>query len=224
MGEAANPFEAVRAMMLENLEKVQSATQSYMDTVEKAMRGLPGANDEQIATFKAYIERKVAANRDFVEKLLRAKDFQEAVRIQVEYLQSQLKAAAEDASQIGTKIASSLNRSMGYPIAAGRQGIGSRTTTETILRWIAWRTHSRNCVTASKYDMISATNLDVGGRDAAGQLSGANNGSPHRCDRGHRRPLEYGFPAQKRRSERWPKQNQSRGTCASWRYRNADAN
>lgn len=113
MGEPANPFEAVRAMMLENLEKVQSATQSYMDTVEKTMRGFPGANDEQIATFKAYIERKVAANLDFVERLLRAKDFQEAVRIQVEYLQSQLKAAAEDASQIGTKIASSLNRSTG---------------------------------------------------------------------------------------------------------------
>jgi hypothetical protein len=113
MGEPANPFEAVQAMMLENLEKVQSATQSYMDTVEKTMRGFPGANDEQIATFKAYIERKVAANRDFVERLLRARDFQEAVRIQVEYLQSQLKAAAEDASQIGTKIASSLNRSTG---------------------------------------------------------------------------------------------------------------
>ena len=113
MAEAANPFEAVRAMMLENLEKVQSATQSYMDTVEKTMRGFPGADDEQIATFKAYIERKVAANRDFVEKLLRAKDFQEAIRIQIEYLQSQLKAAAEDASQIGTKIASSLNRSTG---------------------------------------------------------------------------------------------------------------
>jgi hypothetical protein len=113
MAEAANPFEAVRSMMLENLEKVQSATQSYMDTVEKTMRGFPGANDEQIATFRAYIERKVAANRDFVEKLLRAKDFQEAVRIQIEYLQSELKAAAEDASQIGTKIASSFNRSTG---------------------------------------------------------------------------------------------------------------
>jgi hypothetical protein len=48
-----------------------------------------------------------------VERLLRARDFQEAVRIQVEYLQSQLKAAAEDASQIGTKIASLLNRSTG---------------------------------------------------------------------------------------------------------------
>src|SRR5260370_19768795 len=112
MGDAANPFEAVRAMMLENLEKVQSATQSYIDTVEKAMRGFPGANEDQIATFKAYLERKVAANRDFGEKLLRAKDFQEALRIEGEYFQSQLKSAAEDASQIGT-IASSFNRSTG---------------------------------------------------------------------------------------------------------------
>ena len=107
MADAANPFEAVQAMMLENFEKMQSVTQSYIDTVDKAMRGIPGANQDQITTFKAYVERKVAANRDFVEKLLRAKDFQEAFRIQVEYFQSQLKAAAEDAHQLGTKMASS---------------------------------------------------------------------------------------------------------------------
>jgi hypothetical protein len=107
MADAANPFEAVQAMMLENLERVQNATQSYIDMVEKTMRGIPGANDDQITTFKAYVERKVAANREFVEKLLRAQDFQEAFRIQVEYFQSQLKAAAEDAHQFGTKVASS---------------------------------------------------------------------------------------------------------------------
>jgi hypothetical protein len=104
MADATNPFEAVQAMMLENLGRVQSATQSYIDTVEKAMRSIPGANDDQITTFKAYVERKVAANRDFVEKLLRAKDFQEAFRVQVEYFQSQLKTAAEDAHQIGSKM------------------------------------------------------------------------------------------------------------------------
>ena len=111
MGDVANPFEAVRAMMLENLAKMQGATQNYIDTIEKAMRGFPGANEDQITTFKAYLERQVAANRDFVENLLRAKDFQEAFRIQVEYFQSQLKAAAEDASQIGTKMASSFKGS-----------------------------------------------------------------------------------------------------------------
>ena len=109
MADQANPFEAVQAMMLRNLELVQSATQSYLDTVEKVMLGLPGAKEDQIADFKAYLERKVAANRDFVERLLRAKNFQEAIRIEVEYFQSQLKAATEDASRIGSKIASAFN-------------------------------------------------------------------------------------------------------------------
>ena len=59
-----NPFEAVRAMMLENLEKMGGATQSYIDMVEKTMRGFPGANEEQIGTFKAYVERQVETNRD----------------------------------------------------------------------------------------------------------------------------------------------------------------
>jgi hypothetical protein len=113
MADEANPFEAIQSMMLKNLENVQNATQGYIDTVEKVMRGFPGANQEHITTFKSYLERKVAANRDFVEKLLRAKDFQEAIRIEVEYFQSQLKAATEDASQIGAKLASSFNRSTG---------------------------------------------------------------------------------------------------------------
>ena len=97
-------------MMLENLERVQGATQSYIDMVEKAMRGFPGADEDRIATFKAYVERQVATNHDFAEKLLRAKDFQEAFRIQVEYFQSQLRAVAEDASKIGNQLASSFNR------------------------------------------------------------------------------------------------------------------
>src|SRR5215472_13643774 len=90
MATEENPFEAVRATMLENLEKVGTATQSYLDMVERTMRAFPGANQEQISTFMEYTERQVATNRDFCEKLLRAKDFQDAFRIQVEYFRSQL--------------------------------------------------------------------------------------------------------------------------------------
>jgi len=59
MADEKNPFEAIQALMLENLERVQGATQSYIDMVEKAMQGLPGANEERVATFKAYLERQV---------------------------------------------------------------------------------------------------------------------------------------------------------------------
>jgi hypothetical protein len=107
MEAGKNAFETVRGMMLENLEKVGGVTQSYIDMVERTMRGFPGGNEEQIGAFKAYIKRQAAANRDFCEKLLRAKDFQEAFRIQVEFCESQLRVAAEGANQIGARIADS---------------------------------------------------------------------------------------------------------------------
>ena len=110
MADEKNPFEAFQALMLENLEKMQGVSQSCLDMIEKAMQGFPGANQERIADFKTYLERQVAANRDFLEKLLRAKDFQEAFRIQVEYFQSQLRGVAEGASKIGTQMTSSFSR------------------------------------------------------------------------------------------------------------------
>jgi hypothetical protein len=44
------PFEAARTMMLENLERVGFATQTYIDMVERTLRLFPGANQEQIRT------------------------------------------------------------------------------------------------------------------------------------------------------------------------------
>src|SRR3974390_2019488 len=49
------------------------------------MLSFPGANQEQMRAFKEYIERQVATNRDFMERLLRARDFQDAFRIQVKF-------------------------------------------------------------------------------------------------------------------------------------------
>ena len=49
-----------------------------------------------------------------MESLLRAEDFQEAFRIQVEHLQSQLRTAAEEATQIGAWIVSLANSPMRF--------------------------------------------------------------------------------------------------------------
>ena len=82
----------------------RTATQTYIDLLDKTMRGFPTANEGQVDAFKAYVERQVAANHAFVDKLLHAKDFQEALRIQAEYFQSQLKAATDDAAQFGARL------------------------------------------------------------------------------------------------------------------------
>ena len=113
MKDENNPLEAVRTMMIDTFEKSRSATQSYLDLFETTMRSIPNANEDQVGAFKAYVGRQVAANHAFVDKLLRTKDFQEAFRVQAEYFQSQLKAAADDATQLGSKMTASFNRSKG---------------------------------------------------------------------------------------------------------------
>jgi hypothetical protein len=108
-----NPFDVVRTMMIENLERSRSATQNYLDLIEKTMRSFPNFREDQVGSFRAHIERQVAANHAFVDRLLRAKDFPEALRIEIEYFQAQLAAAAENANQVGVKMANLFNRSAG---------------------------------------------------------------------------------------------------------------
>jgi hypothetical protein len=109
--ESKNPFDAVRSMMADNLEKVGSATKTYLDLMQKSMLTVPNTNEEQVAAFRAYIDRQVAANQAFVSRLLGAKDLQGAVQIQVEYFQPQMKAAVNDAMQLADNMATSSKRS-----------------------------------------------------------------------------------------------------------------
>jgi hypothetical protein len=111
--DSKNPFDAVRSMMADNLEKVGSATKTYLDLMQKSMLSVPNANEEQINAFRAYIDRQLAANQAFASKLSGAKDLQEAMQIQVEYFQSQMKAAVSDAMQLADKVATSSKRSAG---------------------------------------------------------------------------------------------------------------
>lgn len=107
MDAEKNPVDVVRSMMLDNLEKVGNATKGYLDLMQKSMMSMPNANENQVSGFRQYLERQVAANHAFVNKLLNAKDFQEAVQIQVEYFQSQMRGAVNEAVQLGEIIAKS---------------------------------------------------------------------------------------------------------------------
>ncbi len=111
--ESKNPFDAVRSMMEDNLAKVGSTTKNYLDLLQKSMLSVPNANEDQISAFRAYIERQVAVNHAFVSQLLRAKDIQEAMQIQVEYFQSQMRTSVNDAMQLTDKMAASSKRSAG---------------------------------------------------------------------------------------------------------------
>ena len=111
--ETKNPFDAVRSMMEDNLAKVGSATKSYLDLLQKSLLSAPNANEDQINALRSYIERQVAANQAFVSKLLHAKDIPEAMQIQVDYFQTQMRTSVNDAMQLSEKVTASSKRSTG---------------------------------------------------------------------------------------------------------------
>jgi hypothetical protein len=94
-------------MMADSLGKMGSVTQNYLDLVQKAMSSMPNADATQFDAFKAYVERQVAANQAFVDKLLRARDLKEAVQIQMEYFQAQMRVAVSNAMRIGDSVTTS---------------------------------------------------------------------------------------------------------------------
>ena len=49
----------------------------------------------------SYAEKNVQASLDYAEKLLHAKDLAEAMRLHSEYVQNQMRALAEQASEMG---------------------------------------------------------------------------------------------------------------------------
>jgi len=113
MSTETNPFEAVRIVMFENLGRVENATKNYLDLMQKAMLSMPNANETQVKAFKAYLDRQVAANQTLINRLLRAKDLQEAVQLQIEYFQTQMRAAVNDAMQLGESVKSASKRAAG---------------------------------------------------------------------------------------------------------------
>lgn len=95
-----NSLEAVEALIIDTLEKSRSTTQSYVNLLERATPSATNSN------FMAYVERRVAASHSLVDKLLRTTDFKQALRVQFEYFQSELRAAVDHTSEAAVKAAS----------------------------------------------------------------------------------------------------------------------
>jgi hypothetical protein len=113
MADIEMPSGIVRSVMAENLEQARSAMTNYFQFVEKSMSASPQVATDQGKTFRSYVERSVAASFQLSDKLLRAKDFQDILRIQTEFFQTQLRALTEqskDLSETATRAAPVVRR------------------------------------------------------------------------------------------------------------------
>jgi phasin len=95
MAEAS--FEQAR----KTFEKFLSNAQATAGTLEERGETMRAGAKDISAKAIAYAEKNVQSSLDYAEKLLQAKDLPEVMRLHSEYVQSQMRSLAEQASEMG---------------------------------------------------------------------------------------------------------------------------
>jgi phasin len=98
MAEAS--FEQARKTFEKFVASAQAATGTIEERNAAAAAGAKDIGSKAIA----YAEKNVQASLDYAQSLLKAKDLTEVMRLHSEYVQGQMRALAEQASEMGQAV------------------------------------------------------------------------------------------------------------------------
>ena len=98
MAEAS--FEQARKTFEKFVASAQAATGTMEERNAAAAAGAKDIGSKAIA----YAEKNVQASLDYAQSLLKAKDLTEVMRLHSEYVQGQMRALAEQASEMGQAV------------------------------------------------------------------------------------------------------------------------
>jgi phasin len=91
----------IRAMLAEANGRLRKASAEYFDLLEKGLSSSQLPVADQAKQFCGYMQRNVTATFDLGDKLLQAKDMQDAVKIQSEFFQDQMRSLTDHAKSMG---------------------------------------------------------------------------------------------------------------------------
>jgi phasin len=97
----ANLSAEVRTKLTENLERLRKASTEYFELLEKGLSSSQLPVADQAKQFCGYMQRNVTATFDLGEKLIQTKDMQDAVKIQSEFFQDQMRSLTDHARSMG---------------------------------------------------------------------------------------------------------------------------
>jgi phasin len=101
MADVNPSAENVRAMLTETLGRLRKASAEYFDLLEKGLSSSPLPIGDQAKQFCDYMERNVTATFDLGDKLVQAKDVQDALKLQSDFFQGQMRALTDQAKSMG---------------------------------------------------------------------------------------------------------------------------
>jgi phasin family protein len=99
MAKDAKPLEELKTsankIVGQTMEETRGALDNYFSFVQKALSSFPLTGTEFGEKLRSYAETNIAATNECVRKLSEAKDLQEVIRIQTEFMQTQFNAFGE---------------------------------------------------------------------------------------------------------------------------------
>ena len=84
----------------QTMARAYSAMDYYFDHLKKTVASAPSGGTEFGEKVKACAEQNISATQEFVRELSYAKDIQDMLRIQMEFMRSQLEAFGEQAKDL----------------------------------------------------------------------------------------------------------------------------
>lgn len=109
-----NRFEIpkeLRSMAEASFDQARKAFETFLSSAQQAASSLEGRNEAVRAGAKdlsvkaiTFAEKNVAASLDYAERLLKANDLTEVMKLHSEYVQNQMRVFAEQASEIGQAV------------------------------------------------------------------------------------------------------------------------
>jgi len=101
MPEINPSAENVRTMLTESLGRVRKASTDYFDLLEKGLSSSPLPIAQPARELCGFMQRNVSATFDLGDKLIQAKDVQDAFKIQSDFFQDQMRAMTDQTRSIG---------------------------------------------------------------------------------------------------------------------------
>ena len=97
MSDANLSADKIREMLAEANGRLRKASAEYFDLLEKGLSSSPLPVADQAKQFCGFMQRSVTATFDLGDRLVQAKDMQEATKIQAEFFQDQMRSLTDHA-------------------------------------------------------------------------------------------------------------------------------
>jgi phasin len=101
MSDANLSADKIRTMLAEANERLRKASADYFELLEKGLSSSQLPVADQAKQFCGYMQRNVTATFDLGDRLIQAKDMQDAVKIQSEFFQDQMRSLTDHAKSVG---------------------------------------------------------------------------------------------------------------------------